>query len=172
MNLHRHRGYSYVQVLIIMMSLPMLFVIMDKMFQEMTLDLPVSSQVASQNERLLRCLEFVEQDLAEAVALPGVFGTWQQDANTLLIQLPDELVAYVCTEGGVARHRIDPNDTEAKRFWPIPLARVVWAVNSDASRPGRVEVATGVLHKRRKKQQLKNTRLFYAGVGSTRGGGL
>jgi hypothetical protein len=172
LNPRRHSGYSFVHVLIVIMTLPMLFVIMDKMFREIVVDLPKSSEVVSQHERLLLCLEAVEQDLAEAVALPESFDTWQQDDTTLLIQLPETLVAYVHSATGVTRHTLEPHGTDADRFWHMSQARLAWTRLPEASQPNRVEVTTAVLHTGRKKQQLKNTRLFYVGVGRSQGGAL
>ena len=165
-------GYTFIEMLIVVMTLPMLILIMDKMFREIVVDLPKSSEVVSQHERLLLCLEAVEQDLAEAVALPQSFDTWQQGDKTLLIQLPETLVAYVYSATGVTRHTLEPRGTDAKRFWPMSQARLAWTPLPDASQPNRVEVTTAVLHTRRKKQQLKNTRLFYVGVGRVPGGAL
>jgi hypothetical protein len=169
MNPQRCKGYSYVEMLILLMTLPCLFMIMDKMFREIALDLPKSSQVVIQHQFLLRCLEFMEQDLAEAVALPQSHGTWQQDPNTLLIQLPDMLVAYVHGERGVERQVLEPNDVEGYMTWPIPQAHFQWTITPDVSEPTRIEVATAVQHTRSKKQKLKNTRLFYIGVDRIRG---
>ena len=170
MNRHRTRGHSLVQLLIVMMTLPLLFVILDKMFWEITLDLPKSSQVVSQNERLLTCLESVEQDMVDAVALPASHGQWQQNDTTLLIQLPETLVAYVLSEQGVARQVLEPEDREAMRMWHIPLARVQWICRPDNAHATHVEVNTGVLHVRRQKQQLKNSRVFFLGVDGPHGG--
>ncbi len=168
----RHSGYSLIEVLIVLMTLPMLILIMDKMFREITLNLPESSEVISQHERLLLCLEAVERDLAEAVSLPQSFDTWQQDDKTLLIQLPELLVAYVHSTTGVTRHTLEPHGEDAKRFWPMSQAHLAWTRLPDASQSNRVEVTTAVLHTRRKKQQLKNTRLFYVGVARVPGGAL
>jgi type II secretory pathway component PulJ len=165
-------GYTLIEALIVMMTLPMLFVIMDKMFREIAVDLPKSSEVVGQHERLLLCLEAVEQDLADAVALPQSFDTWQQDDKTLLIQLPETLVAYVHSATGVTRHTLEPHSEDAKRFWPMSQAHLGWTRLPDASQSNRVEVTTAVLHARRKKLQLKNTRLFYVGVGRAPGGAL
>ncbi len=170
MNRRRSRGYSLVQLLIVIMTLPMLFVILDKMFWEIALDLPKSSQVVSQNERLMKCLESVEQDMVDAVALPATHGQWQQNDKTLLIQLPETLVAYVLSERGVSRQVLEPEDRDAKRMWPIPLARVQWTCQPDNGHATRVEVNTGVLHVRRKKQQLKNSRVFFVDVDGSHGG--
>ncbi len=157
-------GYTFIELLIVVMTLPMLILIMDKMFREIVVDLPKSSEVVSQHERLLLCLE--------AVAIPQSFDTWQQGDKTLLIQLPETLVAYVYSATGVTRHTLEPRGTDAKRFWPMSQARLAWTPLPDASQPNRVEVTTAVLHTRRKKQQLKNTRLFYVGVGRVPGGAL
>ncbi len=164
MNPQRHKGYSYVEMLILLMTLPCLFMIMDKMFREIALDLPKSSQVVCQHEFLLRCLEFMEQDLAVAVALPPSHRAWQQDTNTLLIQLPDMLVGYVHSERGIERQVLEPNTVENIMSWPIPQGCFQWTIEPDVSKPTRVEVATAVQHTRSKKKKLKNTRLFYVGV--------
>jgi len=164
------RGYSLVQMLAVIMALPVLFMIMDKMFCEIVLDLPKSTQVADQHERLLLCLEYLEKDLAEAVALPQTFGSWHQDENTLLIKLPDSLVAYVHDEKGVARHILEPDGPDVVGSWSMPQASIQWTLLPDLSQATRVQVNTSVLHTRRKQQQLKNPRLFYVGVDSVRGG--
>lgn len=170
MKRHSPRGYSFVELLIVLMTLPLLFVILDKMFWEITLDLPKSSQVVSQHERLLLCLESLEQDLARAVSLPQSHGAWKQDEHTLLIQLPESLVAYVHDDRGLSREVLEPEDQEAKRSWPMPLACVTWTPQPNLSQPTRVEVNTAVLHTRRKKQVLANNRIFYMGVDRVQGG--
>lgn len=170
MNRHRSRGYSLVQLLIVIMTLPMLFVILDKMFWEITLDLPKSSQVVSQNERLMRCLESVEQDMVDAIALPVSHGQWHQNEHTLLIQLRETLVAYVLSDKGVSRAVLEPEDSDARRTWPMPQARIQWTCRPDNTHATRVEVNSGIMHVRRKKQQLKNSRVFFVGVDGPHGG--
>ncbi len=172
MNPQHRKGYSYVEVLILIMTLPCLFMIMDKMFREIALDLPKSSQVVSQHEFLLRCLESMEQDLAEAVALPQSHGVLEQGKHALLIQLPDRLVGYIRGEGGVERRVFKPDDAEGNRSWPIPQGYFQWTIGPDVSGPTWVEVATSVQNTRSKKQKLKNNRRFYIGLDRIRGGVL
>jgi hypothetical protein len=152
------------------MTLPVLMMIMDGMFREIALDLPKSSQVVNEHERLMQCVESLEQDLIQAVSLPQTHGAWQQNETTLLIQLPEILVAYVHDDRGLSREVIDPEDPEANRSWPMPEARMVWTLLPDLVQPTRVEVSTAVLQARRKKQQLKNGRIFYVGVDRVQGG--
>jgi hypothetical protein len=94
--------------------------------------------------------------------------------RSLLRQDPQVLMIGEIRDAETARtrHTLEPHGDDAKRFWPMSQAHLGWTRLPNASQPNRVEVTTAVLHTRRKKLQLKNTRLFYVGVARAPGGAL
>lgn len=168
----RRKGFSFIEVLIVIMTLPALVVILDRMFADLVVDLPRSMDVIEHNGTLLRVLPKLQQDIGLAEGLPQSYQQQNRDEQRLIIRQSDSVIVYEAKEGQIIRKvwaesliaegdRADPNE----QSWITPQSQVNWSIwQTGNGKPYAVEVHTSVLHRRSKKEKMKNTFVYFLGA--------
>ncbi|MBN2133786.1 MAG: prepilin-type N-terminal cleavage/methylation domain-containing protein [Sedimentisphaerales bacterium] len=159
------KGFTLVEVLVIVAITPILAVALSGMFRVFVRDIPQGARLLQQNTSVLDMLGNVRRDVDRAVALPQRFQDVQTDDHRLLVELPEGTVSYELRDGEVARTTLSPNSAAApeQRLWSVPKAVVTWKPWKQDQTAYAVEVHTTVQHRIRGKWHNKfaNSHVFF-----------
>lgn len=161
-----NKGFTLVEIMVVVVTLPFLFVIMDGLFRTLLAEIPWSWRIAQENTTLLNMLERMQQDLDKAKGLPKSFAGKTTSDTLLLIELPDGVICYQLKNGQVIRGKLTKDGTEETKVWVAPHAKVEWRVWAENGRGYAVETKTSIEYKNRGQWNRKMARayLFFAGV--------
>ena len=174
----KRKGFSLIEVLVVVMTLPVLVMILDRVFVDLAGDLPRSIDVIEDNGTLLHVLPALEQDIGRAVDLPQSYRQQQQDEQHLIIRQSGSVIVYEAEDGRIIRKiwtaplTTEENRTEpGERSWITPRSQVHWSLlQTDTASPYAVAVHTGVIHRHSKKEKMNNTYVYF--LGADRPGGV
>ena len=153
------RGFTIVQLLIVMMTVPLMALLLDRVFSDLAVDLPRSVDMMEQNGVLLRMIPVLQRDIGQARDL-------RRAERDLMIQTPQGVVVYRFEPGRIVRRQMDSPDPN-EQVWSAPQASVDWSILSEDGRPYALQVRTCVTHRRSRQEKMKNT--FVLVLGSDRG---
>ena len=97
------KGFTLIEVLVIVIIMPFIFLIFDGLFRTLLSDIPWSWRIAQENTTMLSMLDQLQQDIDAAKGLPESFGTYTANDNLLLIESPDGVLCYQLKDGKVTR---------------------------------------------------------------------
>ena len=177
------KGFTYVEVLIVVIVLPFMMLVLDDLFRTLIKDIPRSYQVVQENTSLLSMLEQMQKDIDKAKGLPESFGEYTTGDKLLLIELAEGMICYQLKDEKVLRHKLTDNQQSnslGQTVWSIPHAKVEWQVwRKDRGGPptagfdrnpallGAVEVKTHIEHKIRGEhweKKMANSHLYFVGA--------
>ena len=163
------KGFSLVEILVVIMILPVVFVMLDGLFSTLLDAIPRSYRIAQENTTVLNMLENMRQDIDKAKSLPDSFGGQPASDELLLIGLADAVICYQLRDGQVLRRRLTEtheNNAEETRLWSLPHAKVQWQVWRKDGIGYAVEVKTHIEHHPRGHQEKKmaNSHLYFVGA--------
>ena len=159
-------GFTLVEMMIVVVTLPFVFVIIDGLFRTLLAEIPWSWRIAQENTTVLDMLGRVHQDLDEAKGLPKSFAGKTTSDTLLLIELPDGVICYELKDGQVIRGKLTKDGTEETRVWTAPNAKVEWKVWDENGRGYAVEAKTSIEYKKRGQwnRKMANSHLFFVGA--------
>ena len=167
------KGFSLIEILIVIMTLPVVMLVVDRVFREMAVDIPRGVSIVSEHGRLLGVIESLHDDIDQATALSLEDPTQIEGTPPLLIEQPGRQVRYTLLEEGIRRaasgDTLDPN-VPAERDWLLPKANIAWHLWGQDDGIVALRVDTSVTHGRHNKRKFQNTHLFFVGSGSFQGG--
>ncbi|MCH8193715.1 MAG: prepilin-type N-terminal cleavage/methylation domain-containing protein [Planctomycetes bacterium] len=167
------KGFSLIELLIVMMTVPVVMLVVYRVFHEMAIDIPRGVALLSQHGRLLGVVETLHDDIDRATALSLEDSPQTEGAPVLLIEQPGRQVRYALLEEGIRREsggdKLDPN-VPAEREWILPQANIAWHLWRQDDAVVALRVDTSMTHGRHKKRKFQNTHLFFIGSGSSQGG--
>jgi prepilin-type N-terminal cleavage/methylation domain-containing protein len=163
------KGFTIVEILVVVIVLPIGIVILDGLFTTLLADIPRSYSIAQESTTLQNLLEQMQQDMDEARGLPESFAGHKTDDKQILIELPDGIIGYQQKDGQIIRRRLKnalQGSVEGKRTWSMPHTKVEWKIRKKGTQGYAVEVRTYIAYKThgRWKKTTANSHLYYGGV--------
>ncbi len=162
------KGFTLVEILVVIMVLPFVFLIMDSLFRTLLRDIPRSYRVAQEHTTLLNMLEQLRQDIDRAEGLPASFAEHAANDNILLIASEDGVISYQLKDGQATRRKLTgtrQGEAEESRVWALPHATVVWKVWAKDGKGYAVETKAHIEQKIRGqwKEKMANSHLYFVG---------
>jgi len=163
------KGFTLVELLVVVVVLPFVFLLFDGLFKTIAGEIPMSVRLIQENTSLLSMLGQIQQDIDEAKGLPKSFADQTANDQLLLIELAEGVICYQLKDGEVVRHKLTDTPqgkAEEPRVWPIPHASVKWKVWERNGRGYAVETNTHLEYGRRGqwKQKMARSYLYFAGA--------
>ena len=166
------KGFSLIEILIVIMTVPVVMLVVYRVFHEMAIDIPRGVALVSQHGRLLGVVESLHDDIDRATALSLEDLPQTEGVPVLLIEQPGRQVRYALLEEGIRRAAsgdiLDPN-VPAEREWLLPKANIAWHLWRQGNAVVALRVDTSMTHGRHQKSKFQNTHLFFIGSGSQGG---
>ncbi len=166
------KGFSLIELLIVIMTVPVVMLVVDRVFREMAVDIPRGVALVSQHGRLLGVVESLHDDIDRATALSLEDSPQTEGAPVLLIEQAGRQIRYALLEEGIRRAAsgdiLDPN-VPAEREWLLPKANIAWYLWERDDAVMALRVDTSMTHGRHNKKKFQNTNLFFIGSGSQGG---
>jgi hypothetical protein len=163
------KGFSLVELLILVVALPFVFLLFDGLFKTIVGEIPMSVRLIQENTGLLNMLRQIQQDIDKSKGLPESFAGQTAGDHVLLIELEEVVICYQLKDGQVFRHKLTntPQDrTEEPRIWPIPHANIQWKVWERDGQGYAVETKTHLEYGRKGqwKQKMAQSHLYFTGA--------
>ena len=163
------KGFTLVEMLIVVMVAPLLFIFLDGLFTTLLADIPRSFNISQESITLQNVLEQMQQDMDNAKDLPESFAGHMSNDKQFLIESPDGIICYQQKDGQIVRHELtdtDQGNTGDERSWSLPNTKVEWKTRVKGTQGYAVEVNTHFEYKTRGKwkKTMANSHLFYGGA--------
>lgn len=163
------KGFTLVELLILVIVLPFVFIIFDGLFKTIAGEIPMSVRIIQENTSLLNVLRQIQNDVDRAAGLPKSFAGKTASNQTLLIELKEGVICYQIKDGGVVRQILTDTSqgkTEEPRIWMIPHANIEWKVLERNGQGYAVETNTHLEYGRRGQwiKKMAHTHLYFAGA--------
>lgn len=163
------KGFTLIEILVIVIVTPFIFVIFDGLFRTLVSDIPWSWRIAQENTTMLNMLDELQQDIDAAKGLPDSFGTYTANENMLLIESPDGILCYQLKAGKVLRQRFTiagGSKPEEEKVWSLPNAKIAWLPWVRNGRRYAIETSTCVERSARGqwKKKMAYSRLYFVGA--------
>ena len=163
------KGFSLVELLVVIVILPFVFLLFDGLFKTLASEIPSSLRIVQENTSLLSVLGQIQQDIDEAKGLPKSFAGQTASDKVLLIELAEGVICYQLKDGHVTRQKLTDTpqgEAEDERVWSIPHGSVEWKVWTRNGRGYAVETNTRVEYTKRGqlKKKMAHSHLYFAGA--------
>ncbi len=163
------KGFTLVEILILVIVLPFVFLLFDGLFKTLVGEIPMSVRLIQENTSLLSVLAQIQKDIDEAKDLPKSYAGQTAGNQLLLIELPEGVICYKLKDGQVTRQKLtDTSQAKAEepRIWPIPHASIEWKVWARNGRGYAVETNTHLEYGRRGQwvKKMAHSHLYFAGA--------
>jgi type II secretory pathway component PulJ len=163
------KGFNLVEMLIVIITIPVIVIVLDKTLINTLRDIPRSSSVVQENTTLLNMLGQLRNDVEQADNLPESFDGLISNDEILLVETTDVVIFYRKENGEIIKSQFTKgqrNDNIETRVWSLPNSEVTWQVWRENSRGYAVEIISNVKLKLRKKLQEKmaNSHVFFVGA--------
>jgi len=186
------KGFTLVEILVIIVVLPFVLVVLDGLFRTLLHDIPWSWRLVQQNTTVLNMLEQLQQDTDKAKGLPKSFAGRTASDELLLIELTDGVVCYQLKDGRVIRRKLtDTRDSsepdsettfrqtlrrslrrtyagyaEQERVWSLPNTKIQWQVWARNGKGYAVQAETYSEQKVRGqwKKKMARSHLYFVGA--------
>jgi prepilin-type N-terminal cleavage/methylation domain-containing protein len=163
------RGFTLVEMLVVIILLPFVFVALDGLFVTLLGEIPRAYYISQESVTLQHLLAQMQRDVDKATGLPESFAGHTANDSQVLIELPEGVVCYEKKDGKIVRRELSVAGQSAaggERVWPLPHTKVQWQVLSSDGRRYAIEVTTYIEYKTsgRWHKTMANSHLFYGGV--------
>lgn len=157
------RGFSLVELLIAIMTIPLVMWVITQMVRTLLDDMPRDRRVINEQFQIDKILQQLQMDFDRTYALPDQWQDHTQDANTLLLAQTGAMV-YYRHEGNTLSRFVD-SDAKPQRQWTLKYARLNWQSSQLLNGLGGVQVQCYVPHKRgkRTRNRFERTYLYLPG---------
>ncbi|MGB2866586.1 MAG: prepilin-type N-terminal cleavage/methylation domain-containing protein [Sedimentisphaerales bacterium] len=167
--INMRKGFSLVELLVVVVVLPFVFLLFDGLFKTIIGEIPMSVRLIQENTSLLSVLRHIQQDIDRAKGLPKSFAGQIASDQILLIELSEGIICYQLKDGQVVRQKLTDtpqSKAEEPRVWSIPHARVEWKVWERNGQGYAVETNTHLEYGRKGqwKKKMAHTHLYFAGA--------
>jgi len=167
--INMRKGFSLVELLIVIVILPFVFLLFDGLFKTLASEIPWSIRISNEHTTLLHMLAQMQKDIDHAKGLPQSYAGHISNDSQVLIELPEGVFCYQFEDGRVLRQKLtDAQQSDAGNpiAWSLPHARVQWKVWARNGRGYAVEANTHIEHKRRGewKKKMAHSHLYFAGA--------
>jgi hypothetical protein len=163
------KGFTLVEMLAVIMTLPFLMIVLDGLFKTLIKDIPRSYQVVQANTSLISMLKEMQQDIDKAKGLPQTYNNYTSGVTTLLIDSPEGMISYQLKDDKVLKYNLtdnQPNSAEEQKVWSVPHANIQWKVWRKNMSGYAVEVRTHITYKVKGhlKNKMANSHLYFVGA--------
>ena len=163
------KGFTFVEILVVVIVLPIAFLILDGLFTTLLADIPRSYRIAQESITLQHLLEHMQEDIDKARGLPDSFAGQTTDDKQILIELPDGVICYQKKDDQIIRRNLtdaSQGRIEEQRAWSLPSTKVEWEIWKKDAEGYAVEVKTHIEYKTRGrwKKTTANSHVYYGGV--------
>jgi len=163
------KGFSLIELLVVIVVLPFVFLIFDGLFKTLASEIPWSHRILQEHTTLLHMLAQMQKDIDRAKGLPLSYAGHIPNDRQVLIELPEGVFCYQLEDGRVLRQKLTDTrqgDAENPIVWLLPHASVQWKVWAENGRGYAVEANTYIEHKRRGewKKKMAHSHLYFAGA--------
>ena len=163
------KGFSLVELLVVVVVLPFVFLLFDGLFKTIAGEIPMSVRLINENTTLLSMLRQIQQDVDQAKNLPKSFAGQTASDHVLLIELSEGVICYQMRDGRAFRDKLTdvPQNTAGEpRIWSMPHAKVQWKVLERNGQGYAVETNTHLEYGRRGqwKQKMAHSHLYFTGA--------
>jgi hypothetical protein len=163
------KGFSLVEILIIIVVLPFVFLFFDGLFKTIAGEIPMSVRLIHENTSLLSMLRQIQKDIDEAKGLPKSFAGQAAGEQILLIELTEGVICYQIKDGLAFRHKLKDTPqgkAEEPRIWSMPHASVKWNVWERNGQGYAVETNTHLEYGRKGqwKKKMAHSHLYFTGA--------
>jgi len=167
--MNRRKGYLLVEMLVVIMTVPIVSFVLAGLFSTIISDVPRTSRVLEENIVLLDMLQQMQKDIDRAQGLPESHAGYIAGDKLLLIKLADGMVFYELKDGKVRRCELTDEgepDSENAGVWPVPNARINWRIRRENGKASAVEVDTYIEYKLRGRceKKMANSHLYFVGL--------
>ena len=163
------KGFTLVEILVVIIVLPFLFLLFDGLFKTLTGEIPMSVRLIQENTSLLNMLRQEQLDTDKAESLPKSFAGHTANSHLLLIELSDGMICYQLKDGLVIREKLSSasqGKAEEPRIWPVPHAKIEWKVWERNGHGYAVQTNTHLEYGRRGQwvEKMSHSYLYFAGA--------
>jgi prepilin-type N-terminal cleavage/methylation domain-containing protein len=164
------KGFTFVEILVVVIILPFVFVLLDGLFATLLAEIPRSYQIAQESTTLQNLLEQMQQDMDQAEGLPESFAGRAADDKQILIEMPDGILCYQQDDNRIIRRKLKDalreGGVEEERVWSLPHTKVQWKTWPKGVRGYAVEVKTHIEYKTRGRwnKTMANSHLYFGGA--------
>ena len=163
------KGFTLVEMLAVIMTLPFMMLILDGLFKTLIKDIPRSYQVVQANTSLISLLKEMQQDIDNAKGLPKTYKEYTAGDNILLIDSSEGMISYQLKDDKVLKYNLtdnQPNNPKEQKVWSVPNAKVQWKVWRKDKSGYAVEVRTYIAYKlkRHLEKKMANSHLYFVGA--------
>jgi hypothetical protein len=163
------KGFTLVEILILVIVLPFVFLLFDGLFKTIVGEIPMSVRLIQENTSLLSVLREIQRDIDRAEGLPKSFAGQTAGADVLLIERSDGVICYQLKDGLVVRRKLTDTSqgkAEEPRIWPIPHANIEWKVWERNGQGYAVQTNTHLEYGRRGQwvKKMAHSHLYFAGA--------
>jgi prepilin-type N-terminal cleavage/methylation domain-containing protein len=163
------KGFSLVELLVVLIVLPFLFLLFNGLFKTLTGEIPMSVRLIQENTSLLNMLRQVQLDTDRAEDLPKSFAGRTANDHLLLIELSGGIICYQLKDGHVIREKLmnaSQGKAEEPRIWPVPHAKIEWKVWERNNRGYAVQTNVHLEYGRRGQwiKKMAHSHLYFMGA--------
>lgn len=163
------KGFTLVEMLVVVIVVPLVFIFLDGLFTTLLADIPRSYKISQESITLQHVLEQMQQDMDKAASLPEAYGRFTVNEKQFLIELPDGVVCYQLKDDQIIRQKLlgaEMDNAGDKKAWTLPNTKVEWKTWAKDTQGYAVEVKTRFEYKTRGrwKKTMANSHLFYGGA--------
>ena len=162
------KGFSLIELLVIIAILPFILVVIDGLFSSMLSDVPRSWNTIQNNSVLLHMLRQMEQDIDKAENLPQSIDGYTAGNELLLIRQADKVIHYQLKDDRVFRYGFAGTQeiADQTRSWLLPKTKIQWQVHRQNGKGYAVEIRHNIeyIHHGHTIRKMENAHLFYPGI--------
>ena len=162
------KGFSLIELLVIITILPFVLIVADGLFSSMLSDVPRSWNTMQNNSTLLNMLRQMEQDINAAKDLPSSVDGYTSGKDLLLIEQVDKIIHYQLKDNSVFRYVFAGHQKIAgqTRSWTLPKTIIQWQVLRQNDKGYAVEIQHHIEYTLRGHliKKMENSNMFFIGT--------
>ena len=162
------KAFTLIEVLLIIGTLPIIMLIMSRLFNTLLKESPRIWDNIQQNTTMLNMLSQLQSDIDKAQNLPEKYEEFISNDNLLLIEQEDTLVGYEFNEGEITRQILNntQTDTEQQKQWKMPDAKIKWTVHKKNGNGYCLEITNYIesVNDGRTEKKMANSHLYFTGA--------
>lgn len=163
------KGFTLVEILVVVIVLPFLFLLFNGLFKTLIGEIPMSVRLIQENTSLLSMLRQIQKDTDRADDLPKSFAGRTANNQLLLIKLSDGVICYQLKDGLVIREKLtnaSQGKAEEPRIWPIPHAKIEWKIWERNGHGYAIQTNAHLEYGRRGQwiEKMSHSYLYFAGA--------
>jgi hypothetical protein len=163
------KGYTFIELLLVIIITPFVFLFLDGLFKTFIGEIPWSLRIVNEHTTLLNMTEQMQNDVDRAKDLPESYAGHTSNDRQVLIEIPEAVLCYRIEDGRVIRQKITEtgqSDTEQPMVWLLPHANIRWKIWERNGRGYAVETHTYIEHTWRGqwKKKMANSYLYFTGA--------